>query len=87
MNVTKDGRKCQNSTVIDNFLMTNVFQFFIQDINLTPQNYHSPIQIREKVFTAFAYKYLYQQVYSELQMVIVETDEDFIGLNAFSRFN
>lgn len=38
------------------------------------------------MMTGPAFKYLYQHIYASMQMVIFERDEDFIGLNAFSRF-
>ena len=85
MNTTKNGTPCQNSSVIDEYLENNVFQFFIQDIQLTPQNYSSPIQITDRVITGVAFKHLYQKAYAHMQMVIVETDQDFLGLNAFSK--
>ena len=86
INRTKNGEKCKTSEEIDKFLTANVFQFYIQNIDLTPQDYHSPIKIGQKMMTGPAFKYLYEHIYASMQMVIVETDEDFIGLNAFSRF-
>ena len=82
---TKYGIPCQNSTVIDKYLERNVFQFFIQDIELTPQNYFSPIQTGQRIIVGPAFKNLYQQVYTYMQIIIVETDQDFLGLNAFSK--
>ena len=87
INRTKIGDKCKTSEEIDKFLTANVFQFYIQNIDLTPQDYHSPIKIGQKMkMTGPAFKYLYQQIYASMQMVIVKADEDFIILNAFSRF-
>ena len=85
-NQTKDGEKCKSSTVIDSLLTANVFKFFIQDIELTPQNYNSPIQISQKIITGPAFKNLFQQIFTYMQLVILETDADFIGLNAFSKY-
>ena len=82
---TKNGTPCQNSAIIDQYLKKNVFQFFIQDIELTPENYFSPIQIGEKIITGPAFKDLYKQIYAYMQIIIVETDQDFLGLNAFSK--
>ena len=82
---TKNGIPCKDSETIDKYLTSNVFQFFIQDIELTHQNYFSPIQISQRIITGPAFKYLYQKIYAYMQIVIVETDQDFIGLNSFSR--
>jgi hypothetical protein len=85
-NQTKNGEKCKNNTVIDSLLTANVIKFFIQDIELTTQNYNSPIQISQKIITGPAFKNLYQQIYTYMQLVILETDADIIGLNAFSKY-
>ena len=86
-NQTKNGEKCKNNTVIDSLLTANVIKFFIQDIELTPQNYNSPTQLSQRIITGPAFKNLYQQITTYMQLVIVETDADIIGLNAFSRYN
>ena len=85
INRTKDGRPCKNSLEIDQFLYSNIYQFFIQDINLSPQYYDNPIQIEQKIIQGPLYKKLYQRVYAYMQIVNIETDKDFIGLNAFSK--
>ena len=84
-NQTKDGIPCKNSTIIDKYLETTALQFYIQDIELTPQNYKSPIQISQKIITGPAFKHLYQKIYTYMQIVIIETDQDYIGLNSFSK--
>ena len=85
-NQTKNGEKCKNSTMIDNVLTANVIKFFIQNIELTPQNYYSPIQLSQTIVTGAAFKKLYQQIYTYMQLVVVETDADIIGLNTFSKY-
>ena len=82
---TKNGIPCKNSAIIDQYLKNNIFQFFIQDIKLTPENYYSPIQIGERIISGPAFKDLYEKVYAHMQIIIVETDQDFLGLNAFSK--
>ena len=84
-NKTKDGKDCKPSEIIDLYLKENVFQFYIQDIDLTPENDNSPIQIGQRIITGPIFKHLYQQCFSYMQIVIVETDQDIIGLNSFSQ--
>ena len=80
---TKDGIECKNSSIINAYLYENVFQFYIQDIDLTPQDYYSPTQACKKITINPIYKHLYQKIYTYMQIVIVETDEDIIGLKDF----
>ena len=56
----------------------------MQDIELTPQIYSSPVQIREKHITGPIYKHLYQKIYAYMQIVITETDNDVIGFEGLS---
>ncbi len=84
---TKNGTKCQPLEIIDLYLKSNLFHFYIQDIELTPQNYHFPVQATDKVITGPSYKTLYQKIYSYLQIVNIETDNNIIGLDSFSSIN
>ena len=51
----------------------------MQDIELTPQNYKTPIQYRIKELTLPASKNLLLSVYAYVQIVNIETDEDVLG--------
>ena len=82
-NKTKDGIPCQNISTIDEYLYTNAVQFFFQDIDLTPENYSYPTKSVERVILSPIYKKLYQKIYAYLQIVIIDTDKDFIGLKNF----
>ena len=84
---TKNGTKCQPLEIIDLYLKSNLFHFYIQDIELTPQNYHFPVQATEKVITGPSYKTLYQKIYGYFQIVNIETDNNIIGLDLFSDIN
>ena len=84
---TKDGIPCKSLEEIDKFLKINLFNFYIQDIELTPQNYYSPVQATEKVIYGPSYKTLYQKLYSYFQIVNVETDNNIIGLDFFSNID
>jgi hypothetical protein len=77
--IGRDGSPCMPNYVIDAYLNRNNFQFKMQDIELTPQDYKSPIQVREKDIAGPVYSTLYQQIYAYLQVTNIETDEDIIG--------
>ena len=81
---TKDGIPCKPSSEIDKYLYSNIVVFYMQDIELTPQIYSSPVQIREKHITGPLYKHLYQKIYTYMQIVITETDNDVIGFEGLS---
>ena len=79
VNKTKDGLDCYPKQIISQFLKKNQFMFRMQDIELTPQDYKSPIQEREKDIAGPVYENLLQQIYAYMQVTNIETDEDIIG--------
>ena len=86
-NKTKNGSDCKPKEVIEKYLYNNVFQFFIQDINLTPLDFYNPSQITQKIITGPVFKNLYQKIYTYMQIINVETDADYLGLSAFTKIN
>ena len=75
---TSDGLPCLNEYVVA-LLTKNNFQFQMQDIELTPQDYKNPVQVREKDISGPVYSDLYQKIYAYMQITQIETDEDIIG--------
>ena len=76
---TTDNQNCAPIEEIYALLTKNNFQFKMQDIEMTPNDYKSPSQAREKDISGPIYLQLFQQIYAYLQITIVETDEDIIG--------
>ena len=76
---TPNGSPCQPLPLIQKFMTKNQFMFKAQDIELTPQNYSSPVQEREKDIAGPVYANLLQQIYAYMQVTNIETDEDIIG--------
>ena len=81
---TPDGRQCQDISVLEQFFLKNVVNFNIEDIELTPHIYDHPSQPLQKEINGPAFKTLYQQIYTYLQIVILETDKDVIGFEGLS---
>ena len=81
---TKDGRECYNYLDKLQFFTFNTVELKFQDINLNPENYEKPIIRTEKDMNSPVFKDLYQLMYSYLQIVNIETDEDITGLNFFT---
>ena len=80
VNYTKDGRPCKDYNSILKFLASNYIEFKIQDNLLTPENYKSPVKPFKKDITCPIFLQLYQKIYSYIQLVRVDTDEDILGI-------
>jgi len=75
--VNKEG--CVSKEVLQELLTKNTFQFKMQDIEMTPQDFKNPAKPIEKDISGPIYLELFQQIYAYLQITMVETDEDIIG--------
>ena len=75
---------CVPVEMLQALLAKNTFQFKMQDIEMTPQDYKNPAQPREKDISGPIYLQLFQQIYAYLQITMVETDEDIIGFGLSS---
>jgi hypothetical protein len=85
INSTKDGRQCKDILAIQKFFAANYIEFKMQDNLLTPEIYETPVKPLEKDITAPVFLQIYQKIYSYIQIVILETDEDLTGLNFFAK--
>ena len=81
---TKDGEECYNRVIKEKFFTVNTIELKIQDNDLNPENYKKPVIRRAKDMNSPVFKDLYQLIYSYLQIVNIETDEDLSGLNFFT---
>ena len=81
---SSNNQNCKPLEVIDYYLKNTFVAFQMQDIELTPKNYHSPVRPRDVDLFAIVGKNLFQEIHTYFQIVNVETDIDFIGLNEFS---
>ena len=81
---TKDGEECYNRAIKEKFFTVNTIELKIQDNDLNPENYKKPVIRRAKDMNSPVFKDLYQLIYSYLQIVNIETDEDLSGLNFFT---
>ena len=81
VNQTKDGIPCKDYNQILHFFEENIIEFKMQDNLLTPEKYNSPVKPLEKDITCPIFLKIYQKIYSYIQIVRVETDEDITGIN------
>ena len=82
---------CINSTICKPLsqvkqLLTNTFVTFkMEDVDLTPQIYDSPVALRGKEVSASVGSSLFQDVHSFFQVVNIETDEDILGFEGLNK--
>ena len=78
------GRPCYNKTTVENFFRVNTAELLIQSNDLNPEDYKTPIIRKEVDMNSPVFKDEFQLMYSYLQIVNIETDEDITGLNFFT---
>ena len=83
-NYTKNGTKCYDYWEKYKFFAANKIELKIQDNYLNPEDYKNPVTRRRVDMNSPVFKDLYQMIYSYLQIVNIETDEDIPGLNFFT---
>ena len=81
---TKDGEECYDYYTKLKFFSVNTIELKIQDNDLNPENYKKPVIRRVKDMNSPVFHQLYQLIYSYIQIVNIETDEDITGLNFFT---
>jgi len=84
INSTENNFSCKPLSVIKSYLTQTFVTFKMEDIDLTPQIYNSPIQLRDKEVSANIESNLFKDVHSYFQVVNIETDEGIIGFEMFS---
>jgi len=85
INSTENNFSCKPLPVIQKYLTQTFVRFKMEDVDLTPQIYDSPVQLRGKEVSANIWANLFQDIHSFFQIVNIETDEDFLGFEFFSR--
>ena len=85
INSTANNFSCKPLSVIKAYLNQTFVTFKMEDIDLTPQLYDSPVQLRAKEVSANIGASLFQDVHAYFQIVNIETDEDILGFDIFSR--
>ena len=71
--------QCESEDTIDEHLNEHTFMVYFEDIILTPLNYDDPIKERINYLSSDIYKDLGQYLYTELQIVKIETSTNIIG--------
>lgn len=80
---TTENQKCKPPEEIDFDLKNTFINLEMQDIELTPKNYNQPIRGRDvDIFTTVG-KRLFREIHVFYQIVNIETNLDFIGLDEY----
>jgi len=81
---TTTRQNCKPPQVIDQYLKNTYVIFKMQDIELTPQKFREPIQLRGKEVNSPASKNLFQNINAYFQIIELETDNDVVGFEGLS---
>ena len=81
---TDEGEECHPYDLRKQFFTQNIVELKFQDNELNPEDYKTPVIRRELDMNSPVFLGLYQLVYSYIQIVNIETDEDITGLNFFT---
>ena len=78
------GKECYPPSIVEKFFTVNTAELLIQSNDLNPEDYKTPIIRKEVDMNSPVFKDEFQLMYSYLQIVNIETDEDITGLNFFT---
>ena len=81
---TNDGRECYNDSIRTEFFTKNYIELKLQDNDLNPEDFKNPVTRRQVDMNSPVFKDIFQLIYSYIQIVNIETDEDITGLNFFT---
>ena len=75
---------CMPIEVIDMYLTAAEISCHMQDVDLTPQDYDSPVKHQEKDIPGPLYRDMHQESYAYMQVTLIETEENIFGFEALS---
>ena len=78
------GKECYPPSIVEKFFTVNTVELLIQSNDLNPEDYKTPVIRKEVDMNSPVFKDEFQLMYSYLQIVNIETDEDITGLNFFT---
>ena len=83
-NSTENNNHCKPKEIIDETIKGNYFSFEIPDIILTPEQFKNPVDYINNYFDVYLYKGYGQYLYTQIESVSIETDNNIIGFDFFS---
>ena len=78
------GQTCKPIQDVTDFFQQTYLEFKMQDIVMTPKNYDNPSEPRNMDIQSPVFSFIYQKIYTYMQIVNLETDEDWLGFEGLS---
>ena len=75
---------CKSREYIDSYLNNDLFMIYLEDVNLTPLNYKNPVKKKISSFNTEIFRNLGQFLFTEMQVVKIETSTNIIGFDFFT---
>ena len=75
---------CQDIANVTKFFQQTYLEFKLQDVVMTPKDYDEPSIPRNMGIKGPVFSFLYQSIYTYLQIVNLETDQDWLGFEGLS---
>ena len=85
INGVNNRNNCKPLDLVQKYLTQTFVTFKMEDVDLTPQLYDSPVALRGKEVSATVGATLFQDVHSFFQVINIETDEDILGFEVFNQ--
>jgi hypothetical protein len=82
-NSTDNNNHCRSKQEIDYYLNGTFLTFHMQDVEMNPQQYDSPVIPRDKDVYTTVGKKLFKEIHAFFQIVKIETDLDMFGIENF----
>ena len=82
--LSEDDDYCESPEFIEEFLQNKLFMVYFPDIMLTPLNYKTPIKEIISSLNTEIFKNLGQYLYTQMQIVRIETSTNIIGFDFFT---
>jgi hypothetical protein len=80
VNGKRNRNNCADINIVKAILDRTGLMVKMEDIELTPQNYKNPIQVRTRELTAPVMDSLYNNIQAYFHIIDIKTDNDIIGL-------
>ena len=87
VNSTSNNNHCKSYEEINKILKRTMVTVKIQDVELTPENYNYPTQVKARELSSAVMTDLYQNINAYFHIIDIETDNDILGFEALSRIN
>jgi hypothetical protein len=82
--INPKGQTCKDESEVTNFFQQTYLEFKLQDIVMTPKDYDNPSEPRNMDIKGPVFSFLYQRIYTYMQIVNLETDQDWFGFEGLS---